>query len=151
MRLRGLLALAVGVLLAADAKDEDFQKELKKLEGTWVLISGEVDGKKVSDEHVKKSKITFKGTAVAVDTPHQSSETIKSTITKLDATKTPHEMHWTREVGPSVGKTMKAVYEFMGPDQIRFCFDPSGKETPKEFKTKEGSGHVLHVWKRVKE
>jgi uncharacterized protein (TIGR03067 family) len=151
MRLRGLLALAVVVLVAADAKDDDAKKELKKLEGKWVMVSGEMDGKKVLDEHVKKSKITYTGATVAVETPHQSSETIKATIKKVDTTKTPHEMHWARDNGPGAGKTMMAIYEWMGPDQYRICFDPSGKEVPKEFKTKEGSGHILHVWKRVKD
>ena len=45
---------------------------------------------------------------------------------------------------------MKAIYEFTGDDQYRICFDPSGRDVPKEFATRPGSGYLLHAWKRVK-
>jgi hypothetical protein len=33
----------------------------------------------------------------------------------------------------------------------RVCFAPPGKPRPREFATKPGSSHTLHVWKRVKD
>jgi uncharacterized protein (TIGR03067 family) len=150
MRVRWLFILAAGLLVAADSTDEAAQKELKKLKGTWVMVSGEVDGKAVADEHVKKSKITWDGGKVTLITPHQSDKPIEGT-TRLDPTKTPKEMDFTRSVGPSAKTTMHAIYEFDGDDKYRICFDPSGTARPKEFATKEGTGHVLHVWKRQKD
>jgi len=149
--MRHLLLLAtVGLLVAADAKDDMTKKELDKFQGTWVLVSGEKDGQKIADDDVKKSKLTWKGKECAVETPHQSKETIKATA-KLDPSKSPKEMDWERSAGPGVGKPMQAIYEFTGDDQYRICFAPAGKDRPKEFATKAGSGHILHVWKRVKE
>jgi len=149
MRLCLLFAATAGLLVAADAKEDEGQKELKRFEGTWVLVSGEKDGQKIADEHVKKSKIVWKGKEVSLDTPHQSKETIKGTTT-IDPTRKPREMDWVRSSGPDAGKTMHAIYEFMGDDQYRICFAPGEKERPKEFATRPGSGHILHVWKRVK-
>jgi uncharacterized protein (TIGR03067 family) len=59
-------------------------------------------------------------------------------------------MDWTRSNGPDAGKTMLAIYEFINDDEYRICFAPAGKERPKEFSTKAGSGHFLHTWKRLK-
>jgi uncharacterized protein (TIGR03067 family) len=148
MRPPVLLAALAALLSAADARDDAAKKELKKLEGTWVLVSGEV-GKKLSAEHVKKGKIVWKGAEVTVHTPHQSKEPIKGTV-KVDPTKSPREMSWVRRTGPHAARTMLAIYEFKGDDQYRVCFAPPGKARPRAFTTKAGSGHMLHVWKRLK-
>src|SRR5262245_29934184 len=119
-------ALLVGVavlLVAADAKDDEVKKELKKFEGNWVLVSGEQDGEKIADEHVKKSKITWKDKDVVAETPHQSKDPIKGSIT-IDPNKKPKEMDWVRSAGPEAGKTFHAIYEFIDDDQYRVCFAP---------------------------
>jgi uncharacterized protein (TIGR03067 family) len=60
-------------------------------------------------------------------------------------------MEWLRETDPGKGQTMCAIYEFQGDDQYRVCFGLPGKERPTEFRTRLGSGHLLHVWKKAKE
>ena len=125
-------------------------KELDKFQGTWILISGEMSGKKIADDHVKQNKITYKGNKGELTSPHQSKETIVFDIVKLDPTKSPKEVSLIRKTGPSAGKTITAIYEFDGNDQFKFAFDPAGLTIPKDFNTKEGSGHVSHAWKRVK-
>jgi uncharacterized protein (TIGR03067 family) len=147
MRTTLLLPAAAAVLLvAADAKDD----ELKKFEGSWVLVSGERDGEKVPDEHVKRSQITWEGKRVSLLTPHQSKETIRAEVT-LDPAKAPKQMDWVRATEPGKGQRMQAIYEFVGEDQYRVCFAPPGKDRPKEFRTRPGTGHTLHVWKRAKQ
>jgi uncharacterized protein (TIGR03067 family) len=125
-------------------------KEKKKFEGTWQMVSGEVDGKPVADEHVKPSRITHAKEGMTLTTPHQSKEPFKARITRLDPAKKPAEMDWVRDSGPAAGTTMMAIYEWIDDDTYRVCFDPSGKERPREFKTAAGSKHILHVWKRAK-
>jgi uncharacterized protein (TIGR03067 family) len=143
-------AFAAGLLVAADSSDEDIKKELKKFEGTWVLVTGERDGKPVADEDVKKSKITMKDVESTLFTPHQSGETIKSTR-KLDPSKKPAQLEFVRSDGPGAGQTMKGIYEWIDADTYRVCFAPPGNDRPTEFKTTPGSGHTLHVWKRSQE
>src|SRR5947207_13388996 len=95
-----LLLPALGSLVHADAKDDEGAKELKKLEGTWVMVAGEKEGQPLAAEHVKKSKLVYKGKEVEVDTPHQAKETIKATVVSIDPTKKPREMEWVRANGP---------------------------------------------------
>jgi len=60
MKLQGLLAL--GLLIAVtsqptfadDAKEEAVKKERKQFEGTWQVVSLEVDGNMVADENARK-------------------------------------------------------------------------------------------------
>jgi uncharacterized protein (TIGR03067 family) len=144
------LVVAAAAASAGFGGDEKAEKEKKKLAGTWALVSGVVDGKPVADEHVKQSRLTRAGAEAAMTAPHQSKEPIKSKHTHLDPVKKPAEMDWVRAGGPGAGKTMMAIYEWLDEDTYRICFDPSGKVRPTEFKSAPGSGHILHVWKRVK-
>jgi uncharacterized protein (TIGR03067 family) len=145
-----LLAATAVLVTPADAKDDKIKNELKKFEGNWTMSSGEVEGKKVAAEHVKKSKITWKGKKVSLLTPHQSKEEIRAEAV-LDPTKKPKRMEWVRSVGPNKGKKMLAIYEFIDDDTYRVCFAAPGKKRPTKFETKVDSGHTLHVWKRVKD
>src|ERR1041385_2688810 len=54
---RSLMLVVVGLLLGAD-KPKD---ETKDLDGTWVMVSGEEEGKKLSDETGKKARLVIKG------------------------------------------------------------------------------------------
>ena len=151
MHVRNLLPLlfaAVAGTAFAQAKVDDAAADLKKFEGTWVLVSGKKDGQALAGETVSRSRIVWKGKDVVVETPHQSKDPIKATATVSGgATKS---MDWTRANGPDAGKTMLAVYEFRGPDEYVVVFAPAGKDRPKELDAKAGSGHTMHVWKRVK-
>jgi len=150
MHLSLLVLACLGVSGPAPMLDDDSAKELNKLQGTWIMVTGEKDGEKIADEHIKKNKLVYKGKKVELESPHQSKETIKAT-TVIDVTKNPKQMDWVRDTGPDAGKTMYAIYEWIDPDQYRVCFAVAGKDRPKEFATKAGSGRYLHVWKRVKE
>jgi uncharacterized protein (TIGR03067 family) len=145
-----LLLGSIGSLLAADVGGAEADKELKKFQGTWVMMSGELDGKKAADEHVKRGKIIYEGDRGLMVVPNQSPETIFLEIVKIDPSKNPKEMHVIRRSGPNAGKTLIGIYEFEGDDQYKFGLDPAGGATLKEFATKEGTGHVRNTWKRVK-
>jgi len=144
------LLWSAGTMVAVQAQQQSVDAELQKFQGTWMMISAEMDGKKVHDTHVKKSRITFVDDKVEIITPHQHKEKIVATVAKLDVTKNPKEMHWIRATGPNAGKTVIAIYEFESPDQYKICFDPAGLAVPKKFGTKAGHGHVWHTWKRTK-
>ncbi len=151
-----LLAVGLVVLcsvvspLISGAIGETADKELNKFQGTWVMVSGDWDGKKIADADVSKSKITYEGNKGQLIAPHQSKETIFFDIIKLDPSKSPKEFQFIRRTGPSAGKTIKAIYEFDGNDQFKFAFDPTAATTPKDFTAKAGTGQIRQTWKRVK-
>ena len=143
-----LMAGSLGALAVAEGKVD--AAELKRFQGSWVMVSAEMDGKKVADAHVKQSKITFVQDKVELITPHQSKDKILAVITQLDPSAKPARMLWVRSTGPHAGPTMTAIYEFESADQYKVCFDPASTTVPTKFATKAGSGHIWHTWKRVK-
>lgn len=145
-----LLLGSIGPSFTAGVGGEDAQKELQKLQGTWVMVSGELSGKKAADDHVSRSKIVYEGNKLQVMVPNQTGETIVAEIVKIEPTKNPKEMHFIRKNGPNAGKTLIGIYEFEGDDQYKFALDPAGATILKDFVTKDGSGHVRNTWKRVK-
>jgi uncharacterized protein (TIGR03067 family) len=145
-----LLLCSAAISARQDKQDENGQKELKKLVGTWTLAAGQVDGKAIPDEQVKANGITWDGNKVTLTSPHQSDDPIVARITRIDPTKKPAEMDWTRDAGPNKDKPMMAIYEWVDDDTYRICFDPACKERPKDFKAAAGTGYIVHTWKRVK-
>jgi uncharacterized protein (TIGR03067 family) len=149
--MRTVLLTAALALVAAEADDKKAGRALDKFEGRWELVAGEVDGKPIADEHVKKGKIKTAKSESTLDVPHHSPKTVKGALKRADGTKKPMELDFLRVEGPNREVLMLAIVEFDGDDKYKICFDPAGKERPTSFSTKAGSGHILHVWKRAKE
>jgi uncharacterized protein (TIGR03067 family) len=114
------------------------QGELKKLEGTWALVSAEQDGQVVTSDAVQAARLYIAG---ATHTVQVGKESTNGTH-KLDPTAVPKAIDSTDQ-----GKILLGIYELRG-DEFRVCFAAPGKDRPTEFSTKTGTGHILHVWKR---
>jgi uncharacterized protein (TIGR03067 family) len=141
MKRLALLMGLVGLLGAADAPKD----VLKQLEGTWVMVSGEEKGAALPEELLKTAQLTITG-------DKHTGRFGKSTIVgahKLDPTKKPAEIDVMDTEGPFKGKPMLGIYKLEG-DQLTACFSAPGKDRPKEFTTKSGTGEFVHVWKRAK-
>jgi uncharacterized protein (TIGR03067 family) len=135
-----LFVLGAGLLIAADAKDADVaKKELKKLSGSYVMASGESRAEKLSEERIKEATMTIEGDKY---TARFGGAAVMGTL-KVDPSKTPKEIDAT----DSEGKTILGIYQF-DKDQFTVCFAPPGKERPKEFSIKAGTGDFIHVWKK---
>lgn len=129
MRRNALLILVVGLLIAADAKENDAGKnEVKKLEGTYVMVSGEAKGEKLPEKTIKNAKLTIEGNKHIA---HVGEDTIIGTH-KLDPTKKPKEIDAMDTEGPFKGTTTLGIY----------------KVEKGEFTTKSSTGELLHVWKK---
>ncbi|MBL8799928.1 MAG: TIGR03067 domain-containing protein [Planctomycetia bacterium] len=62
MKLRCLLVLGVGLLLAAGpSKDEAIKKDKDEMQGTWSVIGVTSDGKEMSSDLLLGAKVIFKG------------------------------------------------------------------------------------------
>jgi uncharacterized protein (TIGR03067 family) len=149
MKSQAILVLAFGFFIGGgDRSDDAAKKELATLQGTWVLISAEQDGKKLPEDAVKKTKITFKNDTYVF--PDASGiATSQEGIIKVDPSKTPKWMESKATNDAAKGKLSLGIYEIAG-DDYKVCFAPPGKDRPKEFSSKPGSGHILQVWKRAK-
>jgi uncharacterized protein (TIGR03067 family) len=144
MRISIVSATALFGLCAASmviAQDDAEKKDLKKFEGTWNLVSGERDGKKVSEDEAKGTVITIKDGSFVFPDLSKIATSQKGPI-KLDPTKNPK---WIESTSSKDGSKSLGIYEFTG-NGYRVCFAPPGKDRPKEFSSKPGSGHNLQIW-----
>jgi uncharacterized protein (TIGR03067 family) len=143
-RLIGVLLLA-GAALAARA-DDKMDDELKKLEGTWTMVSAEYDGMKVDGDQAKKSKLVVKDGKWTVYVNDKVSTVATFTI---DPSKKVKTVDMTGTMGGDKGKKYLAIYQLDG-DDLKLCIGDT-KTRPKTFDGKKGSGRQFEVWKRAKE
>jgi uncharacterized protein (TIGR03067 family) len=146
MRVTGLLGVtALVLLLAPAAADEQGKLDPAKLVGTWTYVSGERDGKKVPDDHLKATVDITKQT-ITLNSP-DGKYVIKY---ELDPSKKPCRIAMEITEGPQ-GQRAKSdgIIELKG-DRLKICYPPMGGDTPTEFTAKEGSGLHLFVLKRKK-
>jgi uncharacterized protein (TIGR03067 family) len=149
MRLAVTMIIAVCLLSGADAPKTDAPKkeaasDVKALQGTWRLQSGEADGAAIARKDLRGGRLVIKGDGYTVTLPG------KGTVTgteKLDPAKEPKTIDITDSSGANKGKTCLGIYELKG-DEFRVAFAPPGKDRPTEFSTKADSGSWVHVWKR---
>jgi len=66
---------------------------------------------------------------------------------KIDASKKPKTIDLQAAGAVAKGQPILGIYDFAG-DTWKICYANPGKERPKEFTAKEGSGHTLAVWER---
>ncbi len=150
--MRGLFcaALALGLVggwARADERGEKAAKEeAKKLDGTWVPTEMELGGQKLPEAVVQSIKLVISGDHYAVTTNEGKDEG----TSRLHPDKSPKAMDITGTEGPNKGKTFLAIYELDG-DKLKVCYDLSGKERPKEFKTQPNTQQFLAVYKKQKD
>jgi uncharacterized protein (TIGR03067 family) len=145
MRVKAVVLLAVVFVTAGVVAGGDAKGDLKRLQGTWSVVSAVEGGKPAPEEKIKDVQVVFDGNKITVKMGEKSME---GTF-KIDPSKKPKEIDSTTGSGPDKGKTWQGIYELDG-DTHKVCFAPPGKDRPKEFSSKVGSGHILQVWKREK-
>jgi uncharacterized protein (TIGR03067 family) len=131
----------------APKKAELDSQQLKKLAGNWDVTQEEHGGKKtpakklfnLAVEISGKQMTTREGTDVKED----------ATIVALDAKPKPGAIDLKIASGSDVGKVVKAIWKLDG-DVLTLCVAEAGKDRPKEFSAKEGTGHTLLVFKKNK-
>ncbi len=120
-------ALSVGLLTAADAKDDAVKKDTEAMQGKWQLVSLERDGKTVD---VPKDAVRVVKDDTYTITPRPG-VTIEGTY-KIDPTAKPKTIDITPTTGDNKGKTALGIYEIDG-DALKICWAPAGKDRPTEF------------------
>jgi uncharacterized protein (TIGR03067 family) len=140
--IRTLLAAAAlaGLSARAPAADDD----VKKLQGTWTIVSIEVDGAKPTgpkvDEVLKTGTLTFDGNTLQTKFPMKSD---KGTF-KLDPDKKPKQIDVEFEGRGKNGKPDLGIYEFDG-ETLKLCFVSGGGPRPTGFKTaKQDQGEAIY-------
>jgi uncharacterized protein (TIGR03067 family) len=139
-----ILSLAVLVLLAADSPPDAVKKDLDRLQGTWLLVSGKRDGQTIPEEVVKKATLVVEGNRYKIS---DDVGTAAEGTFAIDPGKSPKWLDATPSAGPTKGKTWLGIYTVEG-NIHKACIAPPGKERPREFASPEGSGIINEVWKK---
>lgn len=140
------IMLAVLLTAADDGKNTVLEKEYAKLEGSWRVVTLEVDGTKLPKEMIKAARLVVKGREFTMKDPVA---TYKGTLV-LDPAKQPKTIDMKFTEGPEKGHTSLGIYELDG-DNWKLCLTITAKERPTEFATKAKSGQGLELLKREKQ
>jgi uncharacterized protein (TIGR03067 family) len=146
MKLPGLCVLSLAFLLGADhAKEAAVKKDLEKLQGNWIVVSMEMDGKFMSPEARQKVKLSIDGENYVF----KNGDGGNAGLYKIDPTRNPKELSIVIGGGDEKGKVYLAIYKIEG-DTMTQCMELSNKNRPHEFTGKAGSGCALEIWQRQK-
>jgi uncharacterized protein (TIGR03067 family) len=130
-------------LLGAEPPGDQSQKELARLQGTWVIASAEQDGRpepSVKDTRVIISADQF--TTKLADRP------LRHGTVKLDATRQPNKaIDLIYTDGPQKGQSSLGIYR-LDADSWVLAFSVPGKERPNSFDHSVKSGVRYMVLKR---
>jgi uncharacterized protein (TIGR03067 family) len=119
--------------------------DMTQMEGTWRPETAELAGREYPKKILDSMKLVVKGETYLVEVGGHTDEG----TTKLDPGKSPRAIDIKGVKGPNVGKTFLAIYELKG-DDLKVCYDLSGKSRPTEFSTKPETLLFLVRYRRVK-
>jgi uncharacterized protein (TIGR03067 family) len=138
-----MLILAVALLLAESPKKDAIDKqELKKLAGAWTVIAHEHGGKKAALKEISSLAVTMDADKMTTRDGTDVKE--ESAIVALDPKSKPAAVDIKITSGGDKGKVVKGIYKLQD-DKLTLCLAEPGKDRPKEFAGKEGTGHTLMV------
>jgi len=114
--------------------------DLKKLQGTWHILTLEVEGQKYPPGN---SRIAIEGerfVSLNMGAEYEGSVSV-------DETQKPPTFDLVFDKGPEAGNKSLGIYELKG-DSWRICLGLAGKSRPKKFAAEAGTGHALEVLER---
>lgn len=151
MKVRAGFVLLLGVLVAADAKNNATKVGATKkpvdmviIQGTWIIVAAEKNAIAFPKEELEHQRLTFMDDKVLFRVGESK---IKGTF-KLDTTKKPKTIKMKFKDGKEEG-TLSGIYDLQG-DGLKICAFQDEEEPPKEFKTAKGSPAVMMTLKREK-
>lgn len=134
--------IAIMLVAVEDAPKND----LAKLQGPWVMVSGEADGQKGLERVNAAKRLVFKDDQAIMQVGDLVQRRARI---KLDPTKMPKTIDSLISEGPNEGATSRGIYEIQG-DTLKTCFGRPGADRPKVFEAGAGSGQIVSTYERVK-
>jgi uncharacterized protein (TIGR03067 family) len=115
-------------------------QDLERLQGTWNVVSLEMDGQKMSGGDARIAVRGNRFTTSAMGAAYEGTVTIhQSTV--------PKGFDLRFEQGPEKGNINFGIYELDG-DTWKICLATRGSERPKEFTSPRGTGIALETLRR---
>jgi uncharacterized protein (TIGR03067 family) len=138
-----LVLFVIGIAAAGD----DAKADLKRLQGTWQVVSAISKGEKVPAEDIAELELVIEGDKINVREKGRIQERMTF---KIDPAKKPRAIDFTHTEGSKKDKVDYAIYHLDG-DALKICVnEESGGARPTQFLSGAGSTHSLVVLKRAK-
>jgi uncharacterized protein (TIGR03067 family) len=138
------IALVLGFLLTTACAEDEAAKDLKQLQGEWVMTALEIDGTQVPPEKLRGTTLTIKGDRYIVTTKNATHEV----TFKLDPSQKPKAIDMFLPNGTDAPKRSPGIYRIDG-DTFQLCrAQAAEQERPREFGTWPNTGVFLVTWKR---
>jgi uncharacterized protein (TIGR03067 family) len=112
-------------------------REVKALEGEWVVVGLEADGRKASADEMKGMRWTVRGTEITGTDPDGGGGKMSF---RLDPGKSPKEIDLTPLDGREKGKVAAGIYR-LEDGRLQVCMRDAGGR-PKEFVSGPGQGLI---------
>lgn len=137
-----VLTAVVLLQLGTDEPKDD----LPSIQGTWTMVSFEVNGEAVPDGQVKMGRLVVLKDIYELTFGGRT----RSFTIVLNPEPNPRTFDLTARDGPNTGRLFKGIYKVEG-DTLTMCRGVTeAAERPTEFSTGAESGHSLVVWRRAK-
>ena len=139
------LILALGGVAWAGAGDDAAKKDLKALQGAWVIAALEVNGMEVAADKLEGTVLTIKDDRYIVKI---KDKVINTAVIELNPKKDPKELNMTPQEGAAKDKLHKAIYKIEG-DTFKMArgLNPE-QDRPDQFATWPGTNVFVISWKR---
>jgi uncharacterized protein (TIGR03067 family) len=115
-------------------------RDLDGLQGTWNIVSLELDGQKMPGGGARIEVRGNRFTTIAMGAAYAGTVAVHETTTPKS-----FELHF--EEGPEKGNTSFGIYELDG-DRWKICLTTRGSERPREFAAPPGTGIALETLQR---
>lgn len=144
MRTRAATLLLAGLCLAG-LQTED-KKTLEQLQGSWLAVSAERNGK--ADDDIKGHRLAVTGDRFVL---RLADKVLYEGTLKVDTSAKPWQIDFRHASGALKGKSWKGIFA-LEVGSLKICDNGADvdKDRPKMFATKPDSGHVLVAFKREK-
>ncbi len=106
-------------------------------DGNWTAVSARLAGNAFPDEVTQSISMKLDGEKYSVSVGDRLDE---GTVV-INAGVTPHQMTITGVTGPNQGKTIFAIFESGGADELRICYELTGKKFPETMESTAENGY----------
>jgi uncharacterized protein (TIGR03067 family) len=138
--------LAVTLPAAADQSPKTSPSKATGLQGAWVVVSMQYQGKGVPGEFFKNNKLVIGPTKIVT---RKGGQVVSEATYKIYPARKPAMIEMKPIKGPKKGRTIAGIYLLEG-DNLKICApDVSGK-APKEFATAADADLILMGLRREK-
>ncbi len=131
--------------------DDPTSQVATNIQGEWVGIELEIDGKKLAEEEAKVFRASIKADEIILRTCRGENCIERKKRYRLESARTPMWIDLDTLDGKEKGSTQLSIFS-LDKDELKLCSafsEKASSERPTEFKTKPGDGMLIVVFRRV--